>query len=488
MPKKFSTSQGNIFDTTRHSGSVLPSSREEVLTEADWPFLHPGDRRARVRKRLYAILFILLSVLFSVGSVQIYHEDESAFVRLERMYRRPSFFRPASRVPLDDYKMAEELNITVEELYDTETILNRFFRSQGDEVLGPLDWGITTHFGGYTIVFSYRIFLNMGISALMVLALYIRARDRAASVVIDGQNRQLRQLNEELERKIQEAQRYLDELTQAQSKLLQAQKLASIGRLSATLAHEIRNPLSIIQSSAGMVSDDLPEGTTGHQAIGLIKHEITRLNNIITELLNFARPKPPSLGGHNLNKLLEAWLLPIREELDKTNLKLSIKMASDIPYVLCDPDQLYQVMLNVVWNARDALKNTTNGQITLHTKSAPGKGVALIVEDNGPGMEEETLAQIYEPFYTTKTHGSGLGLPVVQQLMEGMGGSAVIESELERGTTVYLFLRQDRRRSVRPDPIEDSTKKIPSRKQKHERRTEDLVPNTDEEQTDTDTP
>jgi len=427
------------------SGSGLPVSRDDVLSDADWPFLEAAERPVRVRKRLYIVLFVVFTTLFSLGSVRIHDNQESGFIRLERIstgHRLP-FLKHRDLSDMGDAELAKELGVTLEELYASEDVINRFLR-RTDNMAGPLDWQIEAPFAGYTVVVSYRIFLNMGISAIIALALYIRARDRAGSVAFDAQNRKLRTLNGALERKIDEARQYLEELTQAQSRLVQSEKLASIGRMSATLAHEIRNPMSIIQSAAGIAQEDVPKGSPPWEAIELIRQEVARLNNIITELLNFARPKPAHVDRHDLNGLVEAWMHALQEELAKDNVETRVALESDLPLVKVDPDQLYQVFLNVVWNARDALKGQGGGHISVRTERSPNRRVQIVVADDGPGMDEETLRQIYEPFFTTKTHGSGLGLPVVQQLMEGMGGGASIVSRLERGTTVTLEMKSSR--------------------------------------------
>jgi signal transduction histidine kinase len=417
-----------------------PESDVRVLADADWPTRGPV-RRKRIRKRLYLFAFLLLSAILSIGQVRILHRYDSGFLRLERLYPTRDFIRLSDNLPIDDKERARELGITLQEMYTYETAVEDYLSRRRDRILGPFDWGLSFNLWNYTVVISYRIFLNMAISGIIAWALYIQARDRAASIVIDGQNRRLKELNTVLERKVEEAQRYLRELEQAQSKLVQAQKLASIGRMSATLAHEIRNPLSIMMSAAGIAAEDVPPGSPPAEALDLIRQEIARLDQIITELLNFARPKPPRLDEHDLNSLLHAWSFPLHEELDKSGIKLRLALQPDIRTVIADADQLYQVFLNVIWNARDAVQENGKGSVEVATIDDGEHGVLLRIRDDGPGMDKDMLAQVVEPFFTTKTSGSGLGLPVVVQLMEGMGGGVRLESELERGTTVTLRLR-----------------------------------------------
>lgn len=425
----------------------LSTDPDDVVTHADWPFAVSPEQRARVRKRRYFMYFVLFSVLLSIGSVQIYHSNERGLIRLQRLYNRSVPLRLTEPLPISERELAEDLGVTLEELFLVEEVLERYQRALEERTVGPLDWAMRVSLGPYTGVFSYRIFLNAAISALMAVALFIRARDRAASEVIDRQNQRLRELNQELERRVSQAQQYLEELRQAQSKLLQAQKLATVGRMSATLAHEIRNPMSIIQSAAGMAADDLPPGSPPRQAIELIRQEVARLNNIITELLDFARPKPPNINEHDAKALLQSWAHPIAEELEKDGIRLELRVPEEELHVLADADQLYQVLLNLVWNARDAMKDNNGGVLEIQAEEGPGDGeVRISVTDDGPGIDREALEQVAEPFFTTKTHGSGLGLPVVHQLVEGMGGATRIESDEGQGVRVDLTLRSSKNR------------------------------------------
>lgn len=399
------------------------------------------QHRTRVHRRRYLILFLVLVAVLSATSIQVVHRNEPAFLRLQRLYDKPWFLQRLDPTVDDEAALADELGVSVEELRRTDQVLQRLrFRAES-ATIGPLDWQVTLSLGAYFVIVRFQIVVNVIISALIAFLLYTWARDRASSRVIDEQNRQLRELSEENGRKFEEADRYLRELKQAQTKLVAAQKLASVGRMSATLAHEIRNPMTIIQSAAGMAAEDLTPGSAPHQAIEMIRGEIKRLDHIITELLNFARPKPSRLDTHDLNALIRNWSRPIGESLEAINIDLVFNLDEAIPAVVADSDHLYQVFLNLIWNARDAVRDTAGGTIEVTTEVAGPNGVFLIVRDDGVGMDKETLQQVYEPFYTTKVHGTGLGLPVVQQLMEGMGGSVMVESEVGLGTTVHLVLQ-----------------------------------------------
>jgi signal transduction histidine kinase len=423
---------------------ILPAT-DEVLLAANWPKRNPLFQTVSINKGLYILFFVLLTVLLSIGQVKILHADEAGFSVFERMTTgRGPFNALSTGLPgVDTASLARSLGAEYHEILTTERILQRVQQVNSKRFLGPLDWGMNLWVGDYTIVFSYRIFLNMAIATVIAIALYSSARARQAGQIIQTQNDNLRQLMDSLKMKIFEAERYLDELTKAQESLLQAQKLASIGRLSATLAHEIRNPMSIIKSAAAMAAEDEPEKSNTHEALSLIIQETRRLDGIITDLLDFARPKPPSLSILDLNTCIRSWAYGLNEELHHHGMELTLVLEQSIPSVKADADQLYQVLMNLVWNSRDALMeaHTPNPEIRVLTDTAGPSTVTLTIKDNGPGMDEKTLEQIREPFFTTKTHGTGLGVPRVVQLVEGMRGSVLIESAPGRGTTVTLVLR-----------------------------------------------
>lgn len=273
-------------------------------------------------------------------------------------------------------------------------------------------------------------------------ALYLRRCYELHDDIILFEERRNREMRELRDAKIRELLETNQKLARMQAKLVSAEKLASIGRLSATLAHEIRNPLTIIQSAAGVIRDDLPEESSSREPVQLIHQEVIRLNGIITDLLNFAKPKPPRLDELQLVDLLRVWLPPLTEELQRKGLRVECVFGADLPMVAVDSDQLYQVLLNVLWNARDALLESGGKCIRLSTTANREKTlVTLDITDDGNGIPEELLRQIGEPFFTTKTQGTGLGIAICMQLMEGMGGRFRISTTPGEGTTVTLTLR-----------------------------------------------
>lgn len=437
----------------KDSQALMLPATDDILAMADWPKRNPLFKRIRVRKRLYVFIFILLSLILSIGSFRLFHEDESPVQLFERLYMPSVFNAFPEPLPTNKDQLAEEFGMGVGEIASAEEVMQKIYDRNTRAFLGPLDWGLNIKFSSYRLVISYRIILNMAIALIVSLSLYLLARSSQASEIIEAQNQDLRKLTDTLKVKVSEAERYLNELTKTQYSLLQAQKLASIGRLSATLAHEIRNPMSIIKSAAMMARDDVPKDSPALDSLYLIQQETIRLDGIITDLLHFAKPKKPTIVDVSLVESVKSWVQGIQEELNRSNINIKIEYQENLPKVLIDPDQLYQIFLNIIWNARDAMRaqsgDNKNPSIKVSIDTAGPTTVTLIIEDNGPGMSDETLKQIYEPFYTTKTHGTGLGLPMVQQLMEGMKGSVIIDSTEGKGTIVTLVINSEKNKKNR---------------------------------------
>lgn len=379
-------------DETRARENALRTLDEELERLRASPIPKPNSVTR------YALYFLLFTLLLSIRDIRMMYRPEGSFFTVERLQ--------------------------VEGL--------------AQEDLGLLDWGFVLHWGNNALLLRYNIFLNMLYAAGLGTVLFLRNRDMTNSRLIDRQNRELSILNRRQSIEVEESSRLLRDLGRAQMRLLSAEKLASIGRLSATLAHEIRNPLGIIASSAGMVAEDLDPASPQGQALELIRQEIQRLNKIISDLLNFARPRPPHPTYHDLNDLVRAWIAPHQDALGEKHVQLLADLEPALPEVFIDSDQLYQAFLNLLLNASEALEEHGGGTIVVITRTESREVVSLEIQDNGEGIPPDILAQVFEPFFTTKTTGSGLGLAVVKQTVESMGGMVEIVSTRGEGTRVRL--------------------------------------------------
>jgi signal transduction histidine kinase len=228
------------------------------------------------------------------------------------------------------------------------------------------------------------------------------------------------------------------------SRIHHTERLASLGQLAAGLAHEIKNPLAGIHGVLELLRDESEESAEGENArrkdlydemIG----ELDRVNDTIHLLLSFARPPSPKRVPVDPKKLLESTVQLMRPGLAKRSIQLEISTPPDLPEIALDPDQIRQVLVNLISNAADAIEK--RGAISVKASAFPdGQGLILAVEDDGPGIPEDVLDEIFEPFYTTKFSGTGLGLSVVRSQVQQHGGRIEIESTPGEGTTFFVLL------------------------------------------------
>jgi two-component system sensor histidine kinase HydH len=207
----------------------------------------------------------------------------------------------------------------------------------------------------------------------------------------------------------------------ARARLVQIEKLASLGQLAAAIAHEVRNPLGVIRSAAQGVAEGLPTGDDDSQrACSFIQHEIDRLNNVISALLAFARPPSLSQRSVAVGELFDAALLLAGDDLRDKQLRVRRDEAPGLLGVEVDPDLMSQVLLGLLANAAQA--SAAGSELTLEAARA-GSSVEIAVADRGPGVPEEIRTRIFEPFFTTRTRGTGLGLAIARQIVEAHGGT-----------------------------------------------------------------
>lgn len=418
---------------------------DPIATVAELPPLRePHAHLARVRKRRYLLYGAALAVFFALPFVDAVRAPRPPLAELE-LYFGEHPLRPWRDRIGNGEVLSREARVPLADLYSADATLASIRRlaveqgtggARGPGLIGTIEIG-GWHWTPRPASF-FAAFAGFSVAGL----LYLRRRLHFSREVIEYEQRKNEDMQRTFSAKIRELTEANRALESARAQLVSAEKLASIGRLSATLAHEIRNPLTIIQTSAGFIADELPEGSSAAEALELINAEIVRLNGIITDLLNFARPKPPRLVRADLNATVRTWLPPLEEELLRRGIALRFEPGVALPEAHADLDQLYQVLLNILWNARDALveDGTEAPHIAIRTIRESARFVAIEIEDNGPGMTKEQLEQIGEPFYTTKTQGTGLGLPLCMQLLEGMGGELRVDSRVEEWTKVSLVL------------------------------------------------
>ncbi|WP_243316834.1 sensor histidine kinase [Geothrix paludis] len=227
-------------------------------------------------------------------------------------------------------------------------------------------------------------------------------------------------------------------LAETQRQLAQADKLASVGRLAAGVAHEINNPLTGVLSYASLLRKRLDGDKDSCDDLDVIVRETVRCRGIIRGLLDFARPTPPARKPMDLNEVVRRAVSVVMTQLSLNQVDLSLDLAPQLPVVHADANQIQQVAVNLLLNAGDAI-NGEGGTIKLTTRAGAEGSVEMLVQDNGRGIPAEDLPRIFEPFYTTKgSHGTGLGLAVSWGIVEAHGGTLEVHSDPGQGTCFTL--------------------------------------------------
>ena len=251
-------------------------------------------------------------------------------------------------------------------------------------------------------------------------------------------NEKLVEWGKTLERKVDERTR---ELSEIQAHLIQAEKLASIGKLAAGIAHEINNPLGGILIYSHILLEDAPEGDPHRENIKKIVKETTRCKDIVKGLLDFARPREPVRAPMDVRDLLDKCLALTERQALFQNIRVERVFALNLPPVVGDGDQLQQVFMNIIFNAAEAMEG--NGTLTLRASFDRERDeVSVAVGDTGHGIREEDRKRLFEPFFTTKEvgKGTGLGLAISFGIVQKHGGTIEVQSEPGRGTIFTVRL------------------------------------------------
>ncbi len=220
-----------------------------------------------------------------------------------------------------------------------------------------------------------------------------------------------------------------------ESEVIKSRHLTSIASLAAGVAHEIRNPLSSIKGFAVYFRELFSGNKEDQQMADIMIDEVERLNRVITQLIEFARPLQLKREKTSFPELIQHTLNLTAADAQKNQVIITTDMASDLPLVEVDPDRVKQVLLNIFLNSLAAMQNGGELKIKLACEK---DNIVVLVSDTGTGIEMKDLPHIYDPYFTSKPAGTGLGLAVVQKIMEAHGGSINVESESGKGTTVRL--------------------------------------------------
>jgi signal transduction histidine kinase len=236
-------------------------------------------------------------------------------------------------------------------------------------------------------------------------------------------------------RQLRESRAEIERLHRTQ--MTRAEHAATLGELAAGLAHEIRNPLAGIAGVMDIVGRDLPPSSPALEVVNDVREEVLRINRIVSDLLETARPKPPDFQVADLKATVEHAVSVARQQALSKPIKIHCIKSPELPPIAHDTGQIHQVLLNLLLNAIQAL----NGPGTVTVTVGAGDGMATVaVTDTGPGIPAETLPNIFRPFFTTKGHGTGLGLSLARRIAEDHGGELTVASKPGQGSTFTLTL------------------------------------------------
>ena len=269
----------------------------------------------------------------------------------------------------------------------------------------------------FRTIFNFQILVIITIMAVMsllfLILLFVVKRGEA---IIEQRAKEQLKLKEQLSR---------------------AEHLSSIGEMVAGVSHEIRNPLGIIRSSADLLKKKMAAYDAASTIPDIIIEEGERLNNIITDFLNFARPRQPDILVCRIEEILEKNLKFIATEAQAKGYRIDLQVGSDLPEIMADNDMLYQAFLNILINAMQSMPK--GGDIQVIITSGDDR-VKVQFLDQGQGIAQEIIAKIWDPFFTTKEKGTGLGLGIVKNIIESHHGTVYIENRPEKGVAVTVEL------------------------------------------------
>jgi signal transduction histidine kinase len=282
-----------------------------------------------------------------------------------------------------------------------------------------------------------------GILAIRVLFFYV------AAILVNRfavENRRQVQRLEDLSEKLEETNR---QLRRAEANARRAERLAALGQLSAGLAHEIRNPLGVIKGSADMLSRKVAASEPlVAELAGYISSEVNRLNALVVRFLDFARPSKLELRPERISEIVDRALDAATASFPNAGVKIERQYAPNLPEIPADPQLCEQVFVNLITNAFQAMQaQEAFLEKTLRLAIAPEvmngePGVGVIVEDSGPGVPPELQEQIFNPFFTSKKDGVGLGLSIVAKIVDDHRGTIRLENNTPRGARFHVFFPQ----------------------------------------------
>jgi two-component system sensor histidine kinase HydH len=231
----------------------------------------------------------------------------------------------------------------------------------------------------------------------------------------------------------------LTEVQALRREVARSQRLASVGRLAAGVAHEIRNPLSSIKGFATYFKERYPDRPDDQQTADIMIQEVDRLNRVVGQLLEFARPVSVKKQRISLQALLKDSIKLIEDRAARKGISVQTQHAAGVDSAWGDPDRINQILLNLYLNAIDAMETGGELKVALSSDSEDSE-IYFRISDTGCGISPEHLPKIFDPYFTTKSTGTGLGLAIAHNIVDALGGKISVESNPEKGTTFTVAL------------------------------------------------
>jgi len=250
--------------------------------------------------------------------------------------------------------------------------------------------------------------------------------------------RSLENWGRELEERVKEA---TEEVKRMERQLSQADKLASLGKLAAGVAHEINNPLTGVLTNASLMLEELKDGDSGKEDLEVIVRETMRCRQIVRGLLDFARQRTPERTLSNLNQLIEDTLQLLQNQIVMQNIEVHKQLDKNLPEIWVDADQIQQVLVNMTLNAIEAMPK--GGQLTIRSDPLTDGKISVAITDTGAGIKMGDVKNLFDPFFTTKSSGTGLGLAISYGIVHQHGGEIKVHSHLHKGSTFTVILPVD---------------------------------------------
>lgn len=289
------------------------------------------------------------------------------------------------------------------------------------------------------------VLVEKPLEELMQTIARVRRDDLTARVEFAKREDDIGQLGRQFNEMIRQLDRNRVEIEELHRRDMgRAEHLATLGELAAGLAHEIRNPLAGIAGVVDVMGKELPAESASRAVLGDVQNEILHIQNILNDLLSYARPRPPTCHPADLNITIEQAVLLARQQVRTSRVQVHFTPSNSMPPVCHDPALLQQVVLNLLLNGIQAISGEGSVEVNLEKE---GAHALIVVKDTGKGISAEALPKIFKPFFTTRKEGTGLGLSLAKGIVQSHGGTIEARSAPGFGTEFHIYIPIDRSRS-----------------------------------------